>query len=130
MAARERQSRDVRSSADLAKAQQVLADSAVGIRAERRAGGARQTAGRQFRQQGRIWQDDAHRASQRVQTVEPFSQAYFAVLRRLPELESYWKEFDQVLVSGKRVSIQVSTGGAQRLTDAELTQLVADFRSR
>ena len=62
--------------------------------------------------------------------LEPFSAAYFAVLRRLPELEPYWKELGEVLVAGKRVSVQVSSGGASRLTDAELTRLVADFRGQ
>ena len=88
LAARERQSRDVRSSVELEKAQMVLADSAVGIKAERRNdAGARQAAGRQFRQQGPVWMDDSHKKSQRVQTVEQFSSAYFALLRQLPELE-------------------------------------------
>jgi hypothetical protein len=87
----------------------------------------RALAGRHFQQQRSVWTDLQHR-SQRVVRVEPFSKAYFAILAQLPELESYWKELDSVLVAGKRVSVQVEKGGSSQLSSAELTQLVAEFR--
>jgi hypothetical protein len=119
----------VRSANELDKAQRAIEVFAFGAKdEERREAGARQTAGRQFVQEGAVWRDQVHSKTQRVQAIEQYSAAYFAVLRRLPELELYWKEYDQVLVAGKRVSIQVSKGGAQQLSDAELTRLVAEFR--
>ncbi len=129
LAAREQQSRDVRSANELDKAQSAIAAGDIRLKdEERKDAGARQTAGRQFVRQGAVWQDQVHSKTQRVQAIEQYSPAYFAVLRRLPELELYWKEYDQVLVAGKRVSIQVSKGGAQQLSDAELMRLVTEFR--
>jgi Ca-activated chloride channel homolog len=127
LSAREQRSRDVRSNEQLATAQQALKNV---VQQERLESGTRQQGGRQFRQQGAIWADDAHKNTQRIQTIEPFSPAYFAVLQKMPELKQYWREFDQVLVAGKRVSIQVSKGGAQRLSATELNRLVAEFRNR
>jgi Ca-activated chloride channel family protein len=127
MSAREQQSSTVRTSAELGQAQLALKGVAQQDRLD---SSVRQHAGRQFRQQGALWADDAHKKTQRVQAIEAFSPAYFAILQKLPELEPYWKEFDQVLVAGKRVSIQVSKGGAQRLSAADLNRLVSEFRSR
>ncbi len=130
LADREQKSRDVRSANELDKVQNAIAASSpgLGFEGQRRENSARQTAGRQFVQKGTLWMDQVHGKSQRVQNVEPYSAAYFALLRRLPELERYWKEYDEVLVAGKRVSIQVSKGGAQQFSEPELMRLVAEFR--
>src|SRR5687768_1811871 len=131
-------SRDVRSQAALDVAQKEMAAQlqSVVVTGQSAANGGRanqaatQTiAGRHFQQSGAVWTDLQHAKTQRVVSIEPFSKAYFAVLARLPELENYWKQLDEVLVAGKRVSVQISKGGASTMSTAELTQLVTEFRS-
>ena len=61
--------------------------------------------------------------------IEPFSNAYFAVLRALPELEPIWKTLPSSVTAGKRVSVGVKNGGRKQLTDVQLRELVAKFRS-
>ncbi|HSL70653.1 MAG TPA: VIT domain-containing protein [Longimicrobiales bacterium] len=117
-----RRERDVRSAAQL---EQLQRDKTAAL--DQSGAVSRIVAGRHFTQDGRTWKE-ARQVDQRVVVLEPFSAAYFAVLRRLPELEPYWQELGEVLVAGKRVSVQVSSGGVSRLTDAELARLVADFR--
>ena len=61
--------------------------------------------------------------------VEPFSSAYFAVLRALPELEPIWKTLPASVVKGKRASIGVKAGGRKQLSEAQLRELVSKFRN-
>jgi hypothetical protein len=71
-----------------------------------------------------------HRKGSRMVTVEPFSDAYFALVRRLPELEPIWTRFDRVVVAGRETSIRLLSGGKSRLSSAELDAIVAGFRAR
>lgn len=100
--------------------------------AERRlAGGSaevRRAGGRLFRRQGDVWTDVAHADSLRVVTVAPFSAAYFAVTRALPELREALAVADQALVAGRRASLAVGPAGRTTLTEAELRAFVRDFR--
>ncbi len=75
------------------------------------------------------WTDLGHGDSLRVVTVEPFSEAYFALLRALPELVKPAGLKPAVLVAGRRVSIKIQTGGTATWRDGELALLVRDFRS-
>ncbi len=90
----------------------------------------RHVAGRLFVLKDGVWTDLWHADSLRVVRIEPFSDAYFALLDRLPELKPYWSELDRVLVSGKRVSISLDAVGTATLGAAELDRLARDFRSR
>ncbi|MBI3081341.1 MAG: hypothetical protein HYY94_00205 [Gemmatimonadetes bacterium] len=87
-------------------------------------------AGRLFILRDGLWTDLWHADSLRVARIEPFSDAYFALLERLPELKAYWSELDRVLVSGKRVSIALDLSGVATLGTAELDRLARDFRGR
>ena len=60
--------------------------------------------------------------------VEAFSEAYFVLLRSLPELKPYLMAFERVVISGKNVSIRVSDTGAARLSARRARQLVESFR--
>ena len=95
-----------------------------------RAGGpnARHVAGRLFIDIEGLWTDMAHQNSLEVLEIEQFSEAYFKVLERLPELESYVKEFGEVLVAGEAVSIKIADGGVERLSPLRIGQLVRGFR--
>ena len=63
-----------------------------------------------------------------VVTVEPFSDAYFALLRALPELLKPATLEPAVLVAGRRVSVRIGTGGRETWAAGELARLVREFR--
>jgi Ca-activated chloride channel family protein len=90
----------------------------------------RALAGRVFILKDGLWTDLWHADSLRVVSVEPFSEAYFALLNRLPELKPYWSEMDRVLVSGKHLSIALDQRGRAQVSADELDRLARDFRGR
>jgi Ca-activated chloride channel homolog len=95
-------------------------------------GGATRTqrvGGRMFTWRDSTWTDIAHGDSLRVVTIAPFSDAYFALLRALPELRGPATLEPAVLVAGRQVSLKIAAGGKTTWTDGELAALVRDFRS-
>ncbi len=97
--------------------------------------GERATLSRTQRVGGRVfvlrdgtWTDIAHGDSLQVVTVEPFSDAYFALLRALPELLKPATLEPAVLVAGRRVSVRIGTGGRETWAAGELARLVRGFR--
>lgn len=95
-----------------------------------RAGGPAQAhvAGRFFALTHGVWTDLAHDASVPVVDIEPYSDAYFALVALAPELEQWLKAFDAVLVAGAETSIRIADGGASQMTDTQLARLVRLFR--
>ncbi|MCS6950401.1 MAG: VIT domain-containing protein [bacterium] len=79
----------------------------------------RNIGARTFYQQGNKWVDSRYQTGQRVITVQAFSEAYFALLRRRPELRSYLALGEEVLVQLERVAVQVSPQGKTTLSDEE-----------
>src|SRR5438309_1156618 len=67
--------------------------------------------GRVFAWRDSTWTDIAHRDSLRVVEVAAFSDAYFALLRAIPELMKPATLEPAVLVAGRRVSIKSGAGG-------------------
>jgi Ca-activated chloride channel family protein len=90
--------------------------------------GFRQQANRSFRLEGETWVDVAHSEQKDVAEVKPFSDAYFDLLERLPELRPLWRDFERVLVAGAEVSVRLAADGATRLSNAELDRIVRQFR--
>ncbi len=88
----------------------------------------RRAGGRVFSLVGGVWTDVAHADSLRVLSVAPYSAAYFALARALPELAGSLGVGEELLVAGKRVSLKVTSGGRTTLGDAELRAFVRDFR--
>jgi Ca-activated chloride channel family protein len=84
--------------------------------------------GRLFVWRDSTWTDIAHGDSLPVVRVAAFSDAYFALLRALPELVKPATLEPAVLVAGRRVSIKIGAGGKAMWTDGELATLVRDFR--
>lgn len=74
---------------------------------------------RTFYQQSRQWVDSRYRTGQQVITVQAFSEAHFALLRRRPELRQYLSLGDDVLVQLERVAVRVAPQGKTSLTDEE-----------
>jgi len=93
-----------------------------------RAGRSRRVGGRLFVWRDSVWTDIAHGDSLRVVRVAAFSDAYFALLRGLPELAQPAALEPVVLVAGRRVSIKIEAGGKTEWASGELAKLVSDFR--
>ena len=105
-----------------------MADS-IAVRERGSAPRAQRVGGRMFVWRDSTWTDIAHGDSLRVVTVEPFSDAYFALLRALPELRGPAALGSSVLVAGRRVSLKIASGGKTTWTDEELATVLRDFRS-
>jgi Ca-activated chloride channel family protein len=85
--------------------------------------------GRLFIWRDSTWTDLGHGDSLRVVTVAPYSEAYFALLRALPDLAAAAALEPAVLVAGRRASIKIEAGGKTAWRSGELDALVRDFRS-
>jgi RNA polymerase sigma-70 factor (ECF subfamily) len=60
--------------------------------------------------------------------IAAYSDAYFALIRQLPETGLVLRELDHALIAGRAVSVRVTDNGLKTLPDAQLRKLVADFR--
>ena len=105
-----------------------MADS-IAVRERGSATRTQRVGGRMFTWRDSTWTDIAHGDSLRVVAVEPFSDAYFALLRALPELRGPAALGSSVLVAGRRVSLKIAAGGKATWTDGELATVLRDFRS-
>ncbi len=118
-----RMRREVKSQADMLEADEEMLQRG-------HFGQSRHVAGRLFVEKDGVWIDLRHDASLRVVTIEPFSEAYFALLQQAPELEAYLEEFDAVLIAGERISIRVAPDGESRMSASTLRGVVREFRGR
>jgi Ca-activated chloride channel family protein len=99
-----------------------LAAAAPGRTEVRRAGG------RLFVRSDSVWTDAAWRDSLKVVEVAPFSDAYFALVRALPEIAPSLSVGDQVLVAGRRAAVKIAGSGLTTWRAGQLEQLVRAFR--
>jgi Ca-activated chloride channel homolog len=83
--------------------------------------------GRLFIMRDSTWTDLSHGDSLRVVSIAPYSEAYFALLRALPDLREV-ATLEHVLVAGRRASINIDDGGKTRWLPGELERLVREFR--
>lgn len=113
----EARQRDVRSMAELDAADRNLAGRNVRV-----------VAGRTFVHRNGTWTDALHGDSLTVITVDPFSAAYFELVRRLPELKPYLSAFEEVTIAGARLSLRVARGGESGT--AIVDRVVRGFRGR
>jgi Ca-activated chloride channel family protein len=91
-------------------------------------GGVRHLGGRVFRRAGSTWTDAGHADRMRVTAVEPYSRAYFDLVRMLPEIAPYLTVGEEVLIAGQRLSIRIGTGGISAWGPSDLSALVRNFR--
>jgi len=92
------------------------------------ASATRSASGRVFIRRGEVWTDAGHRDTVKVTAVASFSNAYFSLVRALPELAECLRLGDEVLIAGHRVSIRIGHSGIDRWQSGELDQIVRDFR--
>lgn len=119
-AAREAKATSVAVAADAAEMDEL-------VRARSGIAPTRRVGGRLFVQRDRVWTDLRHTESLRVVTVEPYSPAYFELLRALPELRGA-AALDRVVVAGTRLSLKIEVGGKRAWTEGELERIVRGFR--
>jgi hypothetical protein len=63
-----------------------------------------------------------------VTVVAPYSDAYFALVRALPELSPWLRAGNDVLIAGRRVSIRIAATGISSWRSGELERVAAAFR--
>jgi Ca-activated chloride channel family protein len=83
--------------------------------------------GRLFILRDSTWTDLNHGDSLRVTSIVPYSEAFFALLKALPDLRDV-AALENVLVAGRRASIKFGEGGKTRWNPGELERLVREFR--
>jgi len=88
----------------------------------------RQAGGRLFTLQRGVWTDATQVDSLHVTSVAPFSPAWFALVRALPELVPCLSVGDAVLVAGRRESVRFAADGIVTWKAGQLAALVSSFR--
>ena len=130
---RARSSSDMMSSSNLATAdaaaeRRMEEIAATGTGDGRRGNTIKRVGGRLFLQNGTVWTDAAHRDSLSIVDVAPFSDAYFALVRQLPEIAPLLSAGEEVLIAGRRNSIRITSRGTTAWRTGQLEQTVRAFR--
>lgn len=81
-----------------------------------------------FQRRNGVWTDLAHADSLKLVSVAPFSSAYFALTRALPELAATLSGSDPIIIARRRASVKVADGGKTSLTTAEVQEFVRLYR--
>ncbi|HEY3219482.1 MAG TPA: VIT domain-containing protein [Gemmatimonadales bacterium] len=84
--------------------------------------------GRLFIMRDSTWTDLGHGDSLRVVSIAPYSDAYFALLKALPDLREVAALEPAVLVAGRHASIKIGADGKRQWRPGELERLVREFR--
>jgi Ca-activated chloride channel family protein len=98
------------------------ADSLAGDRAF--PGEAKHVGRRAFVLRHGVWTDVGFEPGLRTIEVEPYSPAYFELVRRLPALKTYFALSDRLLIVGEGVALELADGGVTRLSSADMRTLV------
>ena len=126
-----KQSSDLSQAKSLAAANEAVREEAEGLRLGRAGGTAtKRVEGKLFVQRGKVWTDAGHSDSLQVVDVAPYSDAWFALARALPELVPAFSAGDEVLVAGRRASVKISPAGLSAWKPGQLERLVRDFRGQ
>ena len=88
----------------------------------------RQIGGRVFVLRDSVWTDIGKADRIPVTAVAAFSQAYFELVRLLPEIAPYLSAGEQLVVAGRRSSIRIAAQGIESWKPGELAALVRNYR--
>ena len=88
----------------------------------------RRVSGKLFVQIGNVWTDAGHQDSLRVVEVAPFSEAYFQLVRALPQIAPYLRTGDEVLIAGRRASVKLTATGTATWRPGQLDAVVRAFK--
>ena len=86
---------------------------------------SRRVGTRTFVMRDSVWTDARFAEGIRLMKVKAYSEAYFALVRQIPDLASSFALGERVLVRGMKVAIAVAPDGSERLSDAEIAAIVA-----
>jgi Ca-activated chloride channel family protein len=89
---------------------------------------AKRAGGRLFVKRGAVWTDVAQADRITVTAVAAYSRAYFQLVRVLPEIAPCLSVGDEVLIAGRRASVQIGASGIEGWKPGELEDLVRNFR--
>jgi len=93
--------------------------------------GTRRIGARLFALRDSVWTDVRGDASSMAGTrkvrVKPYSAAYFALLRAVPELGEPFGLGDRVVVFGRKVVLEVAADGNEQLSEAQVAAVAADW---
>ncbi len=88
----------------------------------------RRTTTRMFVLQDSTWTDTRAAAAQaRTVRVKPYSDAYFALMNRTPELREVFALGDRVEARGRAVTVVLAADGVERLSAADVTAITRDW---
>jgi Ca-activated chloride channel family protein len=87
----------------------------------------RMVGDRSFELRDGRWTDSRVRDSVRTVTVVPFSPAYFALLRALPELQPMFALGDRVSVGGRQIVLMLDAKGVTQLDAAAVAAVIRDW---
>ncbi len=132
---------DAKASADMAavgsvaEAEEAVRNRTIALakRADKDAGRRQSLApkvesGRLFVDRDGVWTDATHRHTAEVLEVVAFSDAYFALVRAIPELTPYLTVGDEVVVAGKDISIRIGADGETTLSPGTVSDTALRFR--
>ncbi len=92
------------------------------------ADGERRTSTRRFVLVDGVWTDTRAEAKDaRVMRVRPFSEAYFSLMERAPELREAFALGERVRVHGRAVTVILAADGAERLPAADAAGFTRDW---
>ncbi len=91
---------------------------------------SRRVGGRLFVWRDAAWTDIGHADSLRVTTVEPFSAAYFALVKARPTLAQPLTVGTPVVLAGRRASLKVAEGGVSAWTPGAMDRFLREFDGR
>jgi hypothetical protein len=112
----------------LAAAEEVAAAPAGAATGTNGALPTRRAGGRLFVLRGKVWTDVGHADRITVTDVAAYSDAYFEMVRLLPELAPYLSVGDEILIAGRRQSVRVVASGVTVWRPGQLAELVRNFR--
>jgi hypothetical protein len=70
-----------------------------------------------------VWTDVRYRKGLPTVRVKAFSDAYFALIERMPELRQAFSVSERLRVTGRAMTIELAPDGDEQLTDRELALL-------
>ena len=86
---------------------------------------SRRVGPRTFVLRDSTWTDVRGTEDTKVVKVKPYSEAYFALVRELPDLAASFALGGRVVVRGRTVAIAVAPDGVERMSAAEIASVVA-----
>jgi hypothetical protein len=98
----------------------------------RQEGGAsiRRVGGRVFRLDGTRWMDIGLVDSLPLIEVVAYSDAYFALVRVLPELSRYLAAGEDLTLAGKRTNLRIASTGIRSWNPGQLDRLLHAYRGQ